>query len=139
MNELNEIYEIDSLDIAYQKLINDEKLLTMIDSASFFKYHIPKEFLEKPPLIRVTGYQTPTEYADGLQLGWDCIVQVDVWCDDDPFKIGMHINKLMKQLNFRQTGATPEFDPDTYLIRNGRIYRGTILADLSEVLKQNNN
>lgn len=139
MNELNDIYEIDSLDLAYQKLINDEKLLSMIGKDSIFKYGVPEENLEKPPVLRLTGYQTPTEYADGLQLGWDCIVQVDVWCEDDPFKIGMHINKLMKQLNFKQTGATPEIDPDTYLIRNGRIYRGTILADLSEVLKQNNN
>src|SRR5699024_2920279 len=126
------------LDIVYQLLINDEKLTSMVDKDSIFKYHIPEEHRENPPVIRVTGYQSPTQYGDGKQLGWYCLVQIDLWNDDDPFEMGMQFNRIMKQINFKQTDSIPEFDEDTYLIRNGKRFEGIIVADLNKLAIKNN-
>lgn len=133
MMENKDLYEINALDTIYHYLRNDEKLLTMIDKDSIFKFNIPEEHREQPPVVRITGYQSPTHYGDGLQLGWYCTIQIDAWSEDDPFEIGMQINKIMSQLNFGHTSSAPEYDEDTYLIRNGKRYEGTIIADLSKL------
>lgn len=132
--ENKSLYEIDALDIVFQLLTNDETLIQEVGKESIFKHHIPKEDREKPPVIRITGYQSPTQYGDGKQLGWYCMIQVDLWHDADPHRLGMHINKLMKTINFKQVDGIPEFDPDTYLIRNGKRYEGIIIANLNELI-----
>ncbi|WP_040981086.1 DUF3168 domain-containing protein [Oceanobacillus jeddahense] len=134
MNELIQgldLYEIDSLDIVYQMLINNDEIINLVGSESIFKHHVPEENRENPPIIRINLISDiPTEYADNEQLGWDCIVQVDVWNSGDARKIAMVIHKLMKTINFQQITPTYEFDEETYLLRDGRRYRGTILIDL---------
>lgn len=134
MNELIQgldLYEIDSLDIVYQMLVNDDDILNLVGSESVFKHHVPEENREKPPIIRMNLIsEIPAEYADNEQLGWDCIVQIDVWDSNDARKIALLIHKLMKTINFQQSTPTYEFDEDTYLLRDGRRYRGTILKDL---------
>ncbi|API92716.1 MULTISPECIES: DUF3168 domain-containing protein [unclassified Virgibacillus] len=125
------LYDIDSLDMAYQLLINDKELMSLIGSTDkVFKYHVPEEHREKPPIIRLYPIsELPTEYADNKQLGWDCILQIDVWDSQRARKIALKINELMKTIDFKQSTPTYEFDEETYLIRDGRRYRGVILAD----------
>lgn len=126
------LYEIDALDITYQLLINHQPLIDLIEGKEkIFKYHVPEENREDPPIIRIHPIsELPTEYADNQQLGWDCILQIDVWDSINAKKIALEINKLMKTVNFQQSTPTYEFDEDTYLFRDGRRYRGTILMDL---------
>src|SRR5690625_6222694 len=67
------LYEIDSLEIVYQLLINDSKVLNETghgkDNDHIFKYHIPEENREVPPLIRIHPIsELPEEYADNEQL-----------------------------------------------------------------------
>jgi|SRR5690625_521818 len=127
-----DLYEIDSLDIAYQLLIGDPHLISFVgDKEKVFKWFIPEEFRDQPPIIRIHPIsELPAEYADNEQLAWDCILQIDVWNQGDARGIAMEINKLMKTINFQQSTPTYEFDEETYLIRDGRRYRGKILADL---------
>lgn|SRR5699024_1185328 len=134
MTEKKELYEIDVLDTVYQLLTNDEDFTNVVGKESIFKYHIPEEYRDNPPVVRITGYQTPTQYGDGEQLGWYGLVQVDIWNDEDPHKLGMDVNRLMKRINFKQTDATPELDPDTYLIRNGKRFEGIIISDISKLI-----
>lgn len=124
---MSEIF--DPIDIVYQTLINDEALMELVgEGGSLFKYHIPEENREHPPLIRISPIsELPTEYADNDQLAWDIIVQVDVWCFTKAREIALRINELMKTINLQQSTPTFEYDPDTYLIRDGRRYRGKIL------------
>lgn len=141
MSELIEnlsLYEIDALDIAYQLLIGDEDLINLVGSVEkVFKYHVPEELREKPPIIRISPIsEIPAVYADNKQLAWDCILQIDVWNSNDARKIAMKINALMKTINFKQSTPIYEFDEDTYLIRDGRRYRGTIISDLNEGLTE---
>src|SRR5690625_6593416 len=82
MNELIkglDLYEIDSLDITYQLLVNDKKLMNLVGNKNqIFKYHVPEEFRELPPIVRISPIsELPTEYADNEQLAWDCILQID--------------------------------------------------------------
>lgn len=127
-----DLYEIDSLDITYQLLINDTELMSLVgDESKVFKYFIPEENRDQPPIIRINPIsELPAEYADNEQLAWDCIVQIDVWDSSNARKIALLINKLMKTINFKQSTPTYEFDEETYLIRDGRRYRGKIVADL---------
>lgn len=128
------LYDIDSLDITYKLLTNDESLLNYIGGkGQIFKYHVPEEFRETPPIIRITPIsELPTEYADNKQLAWDCIVQIDVWDYSNPREIALKIHKKMKNINFKQTTPTFEYDPDTYLIRDARRYRGILISNLKE-------
>lgn len=136
MNYTKELYEINILDIVYQLLISDEKLLSMIDKYSIFQLLIPEENREKPPVIRITGYQSPAVYADGKQLAWSGLVQIDVWDLADAFKIATRINQLMKTIHFKQSSPVFEMDEDTYLIRDGRRYTGTIMSDLDSIANE---
>ncbi|MCR1834973.1 hypothetical protein NSA56_11260 [Oceanobacillus caeni] len=131
MSEVKGLYDIDSLDMAYQLLINDNELMDLVGSPDkIFKYHVPEEHREQPPIIRLHPIsELPTEYADNQQLGWDCILQIDVWDSQNARKIALKINELMKTIDFKQSAPTYEFDEETYLIRDGRRYRGIILAD----------
>ena len=131
------LYEIDSLEIVYQLLINDSKVLNETghgkDNDHIFKYHIPEENREVPPLIRIHPIsELPVEYADNEQLAWDCIVQVDVWDYSNARQIALRVHKLMKTINFKQNTPTFEYDPDTYLVRDCRRYRGVLISKLKE-------
>lgn len=129
-----DLYDIDSAEITRQLLINDDFLMSLIGGEDkVFKFHVPEENREDPPIIRIHPIsELPTEYADNEQLGWDCIVQIDVWDYSNARGLALEINKLMKTIDFQQTTPTFELDPDTYLIRDGRRYRGKILKDLQK-------
>jgi hypothetical protein len=126
------LYDIDPLDLAYQLLIDDAELMDLVGGEDkVFKYFVPEENRDDPPIIRIYPIsELPTEYADNKQLGWDCILQIDVWDSQNARKIALKIHELMKTINFKQSTPTYEFDEDTYLIRDGRRYRGKIIADL---------
>lgn len=123
------IYDIDPLDMIYQHLINDVDVMRLIGTKeNVFKYHVPEEFREVPPIVRLSPIsEIPTEYADNEQLAWDVILQIDIWDFSNPREIAMAINKSMKKINFKQSTPTFEYDPDTYLIRDGRRYRGVLI------------
>ena len=138
MNDLikdKDLYDIDPVDIVYNLLSNDQEIINLTGHGKggehIYKYHIPEENREKPPLIRIHPIsELPTVYADNEQLAWDCIVQIDVWDDSNARQIALKINELMKTINFKQSTPTFEFDPDTYLIRDGRRYRGVLMSKL---------
>lgn len=137
MNDLikgKNLYDIDSLEVTYDLLVKDKVLLNLIGGKQkIFKYHIPEENREDPPLIRIHPIsELPTEYADNKQLGWDCIIQIDVWNENNARKIALRIHELMKTINFKQSTPTFEFDPETYLVRDGRRYRGILMSKLKE-------
>jgi|SRR5690625_195389 len=125
------LYEIDPLDITYQLLSNDRSLMNLVGNKDhIFKFHVPEEFRELPPIVRISPIsELPAEYGDNEQLAWDCILQIDVWDVSDSRMIALKINELMKTINFKQSTPTYEFDEETYLIRDGRRYRGKIIAD----------
>lgn len=127
-----DLYEIDSLDITYKLLTNDNSLMNLVGNKNqVFKYHVPEDFRELPPIVRISPIsEIPAEYADNEQLAWDCILQIDVWDVSDSRLIALKINELMKTINFKQSTPIYEFDEDTYLIRDGRRYRGKIMAEL---------
>lgn len=126
------LYEIDSLETTYQLLTKDKSLINLVGSKNLiFKYHVPEEYRESPPIIRISPIsELPTEYADNKQLAWDCILQIDVWDYSNPREIALKIHELMKTINFKQETPTFDYDPDTYLIRDCRRYRGVIMSDL---------
>lgn len=128
------IYDVDPLDLVYRKIIDDDNAMRLIGAKdSVFKYHVPEEFRELPPIVRIHPIsEIPTEYADNEQLAWDVILQIDVWDTSNPREIAMAINKAMKKINFKQSTPTFEFDPDTYLIRDGRRYRGVLILNEKE-------
>lgn len=128
------LYEIDSLDITYKKLINDEGLMRLVGNKEHvFKYHVPEEFRESPPIVRIHPIsELPAEYADNKQLAWDCIVQIDVWDYSNAREVALKIHELMKTINFKQSTPTFDFDPDTYLVRDCRRYRGILISKLKE-------
>lgn len=138
MNDLiqdKDLYDIDPVDIVYNLLSNDQEIINLTGHGKggdhIYKYHIPEENREKPPLIRIHPIsELPTEYADNKQLAWDCIVQIDVWDYSNARQIALRIHELMKTINFKQNTPTFEFDPDTYLIRDGRRYRGVLMSKL---------
>lgn len=140
MNELikdKELYDIDPLDIVYRLLVADPVILNETGRGKgnnhIFKYHVPEENREKPPLIRIHPIsELPAEYADNKQLAWDCIVQIDVWDYSNARQIALRVNQLMKTINFKQNTPTFEFDPETYLVRDGRRYRGILISKLKE-------
>lgn len=128
------LYDIDALDIVYKLLVNDSKLMDLVGHKDqVFKYHVPEEFQKSPPIIRISPIsELPAEYADNEQLAWDCILQIDVWDSSNSREIAMKVHELMKTINFKQSTPTFEFDPDTYLVRDGRRYRGILLSKLKE-------
>lgn len=138
MNELTQdknLYDIDPVDIIYNLLTNDQEIINETGHSKgedhIYKYHIPEENREKPPLIRIHPIsELPTEYADNKQLAWDCIVQIDVWDYSNARQIALRIHELMKTINFKQSTPTFEFEPDTYLVRDGRRYRGVLMSKL---------
>lgn len=98
-----------------------------------FKYHVPEEYREQTPIVRISPIsELPAVYADNKQLAWDCILQIDVWDSSNAREIALAIHKLMKTIDFKQSTPTFEFDPDTYLIRDGRRYRGILISNLKE-------
>ncbi|MCC2248857.1 hypothetical protein JUJ52_02640 [Virgibacillus sp. AGTR] len=131
---MSDLYELDSLETTYQTLIADTTLMDAVGGVEkVWKYHIPEDNREDAPLIRISPIsELPGEYGDNKQLSWDCIVQIDVWDYADARSIALQINKLMKTINFKQSTPTFEFDPDTYLIRDGRRYRGVLYSNLKE-------
>lgn len=138
MSELTQdknLYDIDPVDIVYNLLANDQEIINETGHGKgedhIYKYHIPEENREKPPLIRIHPIsELPAEYADNEQLAWDCIVQIDVWDYSNARQIALRIHELMKTINFKQSTPTFEFDPDTYLVRDGRRYRGVLMSKL---------
>lgn len=138
MNELTQdknLYDIDPVDIVYNLLANDQEIINETGHGKgedhIYKYHIPEENREKPPLIRIHPIsELPAEYADNEQLAWDCIVQIDVWDYSNARQIALRIHELMKTINFKQSTPTFEFDPDTYLVRDGRRYRGILMSKI---------
>lgn len=140
MNDLikdKDLYDIDPVDIVYNLLANDPKIINETGHGKggehIYKYHIPEENREKPPLIRIHPIsELPTEYADNEQLAWDCIVQIDVWDYSNARQIALKIHELMKTINFKQSTPTFEFDPDTYLVRDARRYRGILMSKLKD-------
>lgn len=128
-----DLYEIDSLDIAYKLISRNELILSLINKESIFKYHVPEEFVDNPPIVRISPIsEIPKEFGDNLQLAWDCILQIDVWDKDNPRLVALEIHRLMKTLNFKQDTPTFDFDPDTELIRDGRRYRGIIMSNINK-------
>lgn len=129
-----DLYDIDSASITYQLLTNDEELMRLVGGKEqVYQYHIPEENRELPPLIRINPIsELPDVYMDNQQKGWDCILQIDVWDSSNAREIALKIHKLMKTINFQQSTPTFEFDEDTYLIRDGRRYRGTIISKLGD-------
>lgn len=126
------VYDIDPLQLVYETLLHDEDLMTAVGGPTkVFKYHVPEENRQNAPLVRLHPIsELPTEYADNEQHAWDCILQIDVWDDSDARTIALKINKLMKTINFQQNTPTFEYDPDTYLLRDMRRYRGVLSLDL---------
>lgn len=120
---------IDPLDMVYQLIINDAEAMGAIGSEKrVFKRHVPEESRESVPVVRITPIsELPTNYSDNEQGAWDVILQIDVWDDKDPRGLALVINRLMKSIDLKQTTPTFEYDPDTYLVRDGRRYRGNIL------------
>lgn len=135
MTEKQELYDIDILDIVYKLLMEDEEFTSEVSTNAIFKYHVPEAYQNSPPVVRITGYQTPNQYGDGEQMGWYGLIQVDIWSNYDPHKLGMKVNRIMKDINFKQTDAIPEYDADTYLIRNGKRFEGIIIADINKLIK----
>lgn len=136
------LYEIDLTQIIYNKLVENLKMLR-IEQSSIFQHYIPEEYLPKesssgnPTLIRISFLnQTPYQYADNIQLSWDCSVQVDVWDEHEASNIANKINFLLKQINFKQNSPIIEYDPDTFMLRDGRQYSGIIEADKQAIAKQ---
>lgn len=131
---MSDLYEIDSLQLIYETLLHDADLMGSIGGPEkVFKFHVPEENREDPPIIRIHPIsELPTVYADNKQLAWDCILQIDVWAETDARSIALKIHKLMKTINFKQITPTFEFDPDTYLIRDGRRYRGVLISEKGE-------
>lgn len=129
-----DLYDINPLEIVYQLLINDNTFINYIGGKErVFKYHVPEEYRKTPPIIRLNPIiEKPAHYADNEQLAWNCIVQVDVWDISDSRSIALKVNKLMKEINFKQDTPVFEFDPDTYLVRDARRYRGTLMSKLKE-------
>lgn len=129
-----ELYDIDSLDITYQLLTGDSVLVDMVGSKeNIYKIHIPEENRQEPPLIRISLIsELPKGNGDNKQLGWDCILQIDVWDAAPPRKIALKIHELMRTINFIQDTPTFEYDPETYLIRDCRRYRGILTKNLKE-------
>lgn len=141
-NNTGGIYEIDLTQIVYDKLVENLKMLR-IDQQSIFQHHIPEASLPNehsegnPALIRISFLnQTPYQYADNIQLSWDCSVQVDVWDEYEASNIANKINFLMKQLGFKQDSPIIEYDPDTFMLRDGRQYTGIIEADKQAIAEQ---
>ncbi len=128
------IYEIDSLQLAYETFLHDEDLMNLIGGpAKVFKYHVPEENRQETPIIRIHPIsELPTGYADNKQHAWDCILQIDVWDDSNARTIALKIHKLMKSINFKQSTPTFEYDPDTYLYRDCRRYRGVLISEKGE-------
>lgn len=131
-----DLYDIDPVDIVYNLLANDQEIINETGHGKgenhIYKYHIPEENREKPPLIRIHPIsELPAEYADNEQLAWDCIVQIDVWDYSNARQIALRIHELMKTINFKQSTPTFEFDPDTYLVRDGRRYRGILMSKIN--------
>lgn len=140
--EAGGIYEIDLTQIVYDKLISNISMLR-IDSSSIFQHYIPESFIlqkgdgPNPALIRISFLnQTPHQYADNIQLSWSCAVQVDIWDEYEASNIANKVNYLMKQLNFKQDSPIIEYDPDTYMLRDGRQYSGIIEADKAAIAEQ---
>lgn len=139
------LYEINLTQIVYDKLVENLKMLR-IDKGSIYQHHIPESSLpssenyKNPALVRISFLnQTPAQYADNIQLSWDCSVQIDVWDENEASNIANKINFLMKQLDFKQDSPIIEYDPDTFMLRDGRQYSGIIEADkqaIAEQLKQ---
>jgi len=114
----------------YQLIVNDEQLKELLPADHVFQYHIPEEFQEKSPIVRITMINMlPNNYADNEQLAWDYTIQIDVWNEGSPFIIAQHINRIMKGLNFRQSTPIFEFDIDTAMLRDGRRYEGKIMIN----------
>lgn len=132
MSDKSSVYDINPLAIYYDLLANDSELVEMIEGKNkIFTYHIPEENRENPPLIRINPIsELPSTHADNEQLAWDCIVQIDVWDSSNARQIALRIHKLMKEINFIQSTPVFEFDPDTYLVRDGRRYRGIFKSNL---------
>lgn len=127
-----ELYEIDALDIAYKLFTGDSVLIDMIGNKNnVYKVHIPEENRQEPPLVRISLLsELPKGNADNEQLGWDIMLQVDVWDAAPPRKIALRIHELMRSINFIQDTPTFEHDPETYLFRDCRRYRGIITKNL---------
>ena len=134
--ESKDLYEIDILDTVYRLLVDNEEFTQEVNPEHIFKYDVPQAYRQSPPIVRITGYQTPSIYGDGEQMGWYGLVQIDLWGNKDPHKLGMKINKIMKNINFKQTDAIPELDKDTFLIRNGKRFEGIIIADTNNLIKE---
>src|SRR5699024_1067187 len=132
-NELD-LYDIDSLNIIYKLLAGDSALETLLGGNNkIYKYHVPEEFRSSPPIIRISPIsELPTGHADNMQLAWDCILQIDVWDTANSRKIALRIHELMKNIKFVQSTPTFDFDPETYLIRDGRRYRGVLISNKKE-------
>lgn len=125
------IYDIDPLDVIYQHLINDDNVMMSIGMTDkIYKYHVPEEYKERPPIVRLHPIsELPTVHADNTQLAWHVIIQIDVWAEDNPRHVAMKIHESLKRLNFKQSTPTFDFDPDTYLIRDGRRYEGVLIIN----------
>jgi len=127
---MSEMYIRDIGTEIYQLIVNDEQLKKLVPSGHVFQYHVPEEFQEKPPIVRITMLNMlPNNYADDRQMAFDYTIQIDVWNEGSPFIIAQHINRIMKGFNFRQSTPVFEFDIDTNLIRDGRRYEGKIMIN----------
>lgn len=116
----------------WQMIVDDEQLRELIPDIEkhVFQYHVPEESQQDSPIIRVSMIDMlPDDYADNKQMSFNYVIQIDVWHKYSPFEIAQHINRLMKNFNFKQASPTFEYDPDTTMLRDGRRYEGKVLLD----------
>jgi len=118
----------------YKLIKNDDELKLLLPSDHVFQYHVPEDFVEKSPIVRIHPIDMrPSEYADNKQLAFYYLCQIDVWADRMPFLIAQRINKLMKTINLKQSTPIFLYDPDTSMYRDGRRYEGNILIKENDI------
>src|SRR5699024_3741145 len=111
----------------YKLIKNDDELKLLLPSDHVFQYHVPEDFVEKSPIVRIHPIDMrPSVYADNKQLAFYYLCQIDVWADRMPFLIAQRINKLMKTINLKQSTPIYLYDTDTSMYLNDRIYECNI-------------
>jgi hypothetical protein len=127
-----ELYLEDMLEVLRVNLVERLSRLFAFPQDKIYKFTVPDELSdsELSPCIRLNiADMRPIEWAGDEVIAYRYEFLIDIWHEDyyEAFKIGQHVQQVLREMNFRQSSPVFDKDEDTDLFRDSRTYAGNIM------------
>lgn len=121
---------VDVKQFLYESMIQNPVIVDTVPDKNIRFYVLSEREDPNPPYIIIqTLDDYPSDYADNVFYSDRYTIQIDCYIENRPaISLGKEVRDALAKVNFGQIpGTVDEFDPETYIYRDGRRYAGKIL------------